>query len=111
MIVIGLRAGIWPTITHEYCHAHQDWAAGPDRYNIGEWEQSPEGQAYLEAAAANRAAGYTLPWNKNLGPLEVAATVCSAFAYYEPRSGFTRDDLREQAPNRYRWAEEWLYRQ
>ena len=47
----------------------------------------------------------TLPRNKNFGPLEVAATVCSAFAYYEPGSGFTRDDLREQAPNRYRWAE------
>ena len=102
---------MWTNITHEYCHAHQDWAASPDRYDTREWEQSPEGQAYLEAAAADRAAGYTIKWDENYGPLEVAASVCAVFAYYDPRSNFTRDDLREQAPNRYRWAEEWLYRQ
>ena len=61
-----------------------------------EWEQSPEGQAYLEAAAADRAAGYTTEWDENYGPLEVAASVCAVFAYYDPRSNFTRDALREQ---------------
>ena len=108
VIAIGLAGAVWPTIVHEYCHGHQDWAADPNRYNAGDWEQSPEGQAYIEAAAADRAAGYTSTALGSRGPAEEAANVCVSFAY-DP-SNFGRNDLREQAPNRYRWAEEWLHR-
>ena len=108
VIAIGPAAAVW-TIVHEYCHAHQDWAADPNRYNVWDWEQSPEGQAYAEAEAADHAAGYTYPPWRSRGPSEDAAEVCASFAYDDP-STFGRNDLREQAPNRYRWAEEWLHR-
>ena len=108
VIAIGPRAAVWTTIVHEYCHAHQDWATDPNRFNIMDWEQSPQGQAYAEAAAADHAAGYTYPPWRSRGPVEEAATVCAIFGYDSPT--FPTNDLREQAPNRYRWAEEWLHR-
>lgn len=108
VIVIGPYTPVFNTIVHEYCHAHQDWAADPSRYGSHQWEQSPEGQAYTEAEAADRAAGYQYPPWRSRGPTEDAAEVCATFAY--DTASFTRNDLREQAPNRYRWAEEWLHR-
>ena len=101
------------TIAHEYCHAHQDWAVDPNAYGLHNWEQSPEGRAFLAAWEADRATGerFILDIDRlNRGPLEAAASVCAVYNYtFE--GGFetmSRQFLRDRLPHLHAWAEEWL---
>ncbi len=110
-----------PVFAHELAHAHQhaiasvDGSAGPlDRWPL--WEASPEGQAYAAARAKDWAevgeAEYDrIPEYRDY-LVESAAEIASH--YWGMRSGrwtalLTRNEkLEETAPNRLRWAAEWL---
>ncbi len=103
------------TIAHEYCHAHQDWVVDPDFYRVTGWEVTPEGQAYIAAREADRAAGYEADWYPSAldNQVENAASVCSL--YYFPRNPQGGPDhqgtnLQVEAPHQYAWAAEWLPR-
>ncbi len=105
------------TIAHEYCHAHQDWVIDPDYYRLTnrEYGSTPEGQAYIAAREADRAAGYEADWYPSAldNQVENAASVCSL--YYFPRNpqggpDHKGTDLRVEAPHQYAWAAEWLPR-
>ena len=95
------------TIAHEYCHAHQDWAIDPNRYDLGNsiWSQSPEGRAFLAAYARHRQPA-VLPL------FEIGASVCSiSFKTSEPTLGssrWNRQYMRDRLPHLHAWAEEWL---
>ncbi len=96
------------TIAHEYCHAHQDWVVDPDSYSGGNgvWDRTPEGQAYIAAREADRAAGYKTDWypSRPDNQLENAAEVCGLYYFRDPPF----PDLRVEAPYQYAWAAEWL---
>ncbi len=99
-----------PTIAHEYCHAHQDWVVDPDSYSGGNgvWDRTPEGQAYIAAREADRAAGYKADFypSRPNNQLEQAASVCAIYYYRKP----TSTNLQVEAPHQYAWAAEWLSR-
>ena len=101
-------------VTHEYCHAHQDWVVDPNRYGaFGEWPDTPGGRAFEAAEAADRAAGNWI--SSRYQSYERAATICEIFYYEIKYPTFPReyeDDrvwLRENAPHQYEWASEWLH--
>ena len=86
MMVLWSPSSPWWTrarsLTHEYCHAHQDWVADPTGPSfLSDWVGTPQGQAYIAAPAADEAAGYP-PVTFPAEPWEQAAEVCEVF-YYE----------------------------
>ena len=100
------------TVTHEYCHAHQDWVVDPaDTSDLSRWPHTPEGRAFIAAEAADRAAGNWISSRESY--VERAADVCAYF-YYEvvmsPPWELKQDRawLRERVPHQYEWAAEWL---
>ncbi len=115
-IAVLTRTAQWivhRAITHEYCHAHQDWVVDPNDYGpLHLWERTSAGRAFQAAEVADKAAGNYVSSRYQL--YERAATICEIF-YYEikyptfPR-GYESDRawLRENAPHQYAWAAEWL---
>ena len=98
-------------LAHEYCHAHQDWVVDPDGYSyLGRWPDTPEGEAYVAAEAADETAGYE-PFGRR-GPVEDAAEFCAHYYYEVVIPGLVRDRARLQRhwPHRYEWAATWLSR-
>ena len=109
--VISLEPAYWPMLSHEYCHAHQDWAIDPNAYDsLGtKWPQSPEGRAFLAAWEADRATGAQLINDR--GPNENGAEICAIYNYTLERERYGtrgRGYLRERLPHLHAWAEEWL---
>ena len=109
-------------LTHEYCHAHQDWVAyqldptasmlAQYRPRLPDWPHTAEGRAFIAAEAADRAAGNWISSRESY--VERGATICEEF-YYEIVSppgepDFVRDRawLRAKSPHQYAWAAEWL---
>lgn len=109
---------ILSTFEHEIAHAHQHAAVAIDS-SIGtnQWVHSPEGKAYAEARQKDLDLGektyYDFTYANNL--LENAVEHCAN--YWRGKRGeevwhlyphqFGKK-LEELAPNRFRWAEEWL---
>ena len=111
------------TFAHEFAHAHQhaiasvDGSAGVfDRWPL--WRNSPEGKAYAAARAKDwaevgEAAYDSIPYFRDR-LRDSAAEICSHYwgtrsGHWDVRPGRHRNEnLKETAPNRYRWAAEWL---
>ena len=102
--------GIKKAIAHEYCHLHQDWVVDPTSHNGDPflWQDTPEGQAFAAAEAADRAAGHERVSRRET-LLERAATVCQQFYYSHPRV-LGLEHLRTHGPRQYEWAATWLSR-
>ena len=114
-------ANILGVIAHEIAHAHQHAVVPliPTRDNrlfkfgdINDWKDTPEGEAYTEARRKDwekfgKAKYDTFPgYSSSLK--ESSAEFC---AYYWSIGRWNRDihsDLKRVAPNRLKWAEEWL---
>ena len=116
------RYALVKVLAHEICHAHQlrmiveaglgDPALQPPGLKRL-WDQTPEGQAFFDATgwrregddfvgAEDEPEGYEVPkWNPSSPATEDFAVVC-AFWYMD------RDRLRETAPRRFAFAQEWL---
>ena len=116
-------SNILGTIAHEIAHARQQAVAPPipirrgsnqlTHGHIDSWDDTPEAHAYTEARRKDwrrfgKAKYDTLTGYTSL--LENAAEFC---AYYWSIGRWDRDnnihsDLERVAPNRLKWAEEWL---
>ena len=105
-------------MTHEICHAQQQAVVGvqgaSDR-NGGwtpRWDVSPVGLAYQEATEADieEVGGdeFWVPEDYPKRLVEAAAEVCGNWLGVRPYPQPHRDYLEQQAPNRLRWADEWL---
>ena len=106
------------TIAHELAHAHQHAVAvleeGPIA-SVGNWENTPEGRAYSEAWTKDlKEVGKTLyDSGRYLTlPFENMAETTSIFwntgGRFDSRLCFSTTKLEKEAPNRLRWAQEWL---
>ena len=97
--------GIKKAIAHEYCHLHQVWVVDPINYGGSQflWQDTPEGQAFAAAEAADRAAGHRRVSSRE-SLLERAATVCQMFYYDHPRAFGGLAWLREAGPRQLAWA-------
>ena len=101
-------------LAHEVCHAHQQWIVAPQgKYGgVGtRWDGTPEGKAYAVARQADwdEVGKSTLdlkPWTSS--HREGAAEICARWWDVDRRPEFTRAWLRVNAPNRTRWAGDWL---
>ncbi len=100
------------TLFHEIAHARQHAVAILNGFdpNPREWEKTPEGKAYAEAAKKDleevgfEGYGYTTQIL-----FENAADLCSNYwFYYQWRKGI---GPLERMPNRFKWAQEWLHKQ
>ncbi|MYB92918.1 carboxypeptidase regulatory-like domain-containing protein [Candidatus Poribacteria bacterium] len=111
------------TVFHELFHAHQDAFAilelGSNRGHTTTWYLTAEGKAYQEAEDRDwRQFGMTstdwsnallYPGNTEKQLIENPAQVA---AYYWGSEYFGRINfLQTQAPNRLKWAQEWLHKQ
>ena len=106
------------TIAHELGHAHQHAVAvteGGATTSIGYWEATPSGKAYLKAQAKDwEEVGKMRFYDKGryLTPIENMAYIAKDF--WNMRGNLDTSlcsssiNLKEEAPNRYRWAQEWL---
>ena len=105
------------TILHEITHAHQHALAileFGEEGSVGGWEGTPEGRAYKEARAKDwRRFGKTrsdnsteLIYPENSHLYETAAGTAAFYWGIEYLGGISY--LRTKAPNRLRWAQEWL---
>ena len=98
-------------LTHEYCHAHQDWVTYPLDRTFHHWPDTPEGRAFIAAEAADRTEGKYLSRRESY--VERAADACAYFYYEVVRSPpwelkQDRAWLRETVPHQYEWASKWL---
>ncbi len=106
-------------IAHELAHAHQHAIAvieeGPTA-SVGDWEHTPSGKAYLEAQAKDweevgkirlldKGRYLTLVY-ENMA--EIAEELWNIRGKFDNPLCFSATKLPEEAPNRFRWAQEWL---
>ena len=104
-------------VAHELCHAHQHYRVVPQGSTDGvpkpAWEASPEGKAYLRARQADwddPEVGKA-PFDLEEGlssSVEGGSETCARWWDVDRRPKYTRAWLQVNAPNRARWAEEWL---
>ena len=108
-------------IEHEIAHAHQHAVVSVDGSGGGNyWKKTPEGKAYAEAWQKDLDLGrkmyYDLPDSYFASTIKENAAEHCANYWGEKRgvkspyrhSNQLGKTLEELAPNRYRWAEEWL---
>ena len=107
-------------IAHELAHAHQHALAvievGP-KASTREWEHTSEGIAYLRAREKDWAevgkawydGGYSLTPIENMA--ETARFFWNIRGKFDTRLCFSTRKITEEAPNRVRWAQEWLGKQ
>ncbi len=110
------------TFSHEIAHAHQHAVVSVDGSgNISQWQHSPEAKTYEEARKKDvevlgKITYYDTPASYfNTSLLENAAEHCANYWGTErgEEPGYTGINqvgktLEELAPNRYKWAQEWL---
>ena len=102
-------------LAHEVCHAHQQWLIAPRGKN-GTFvesiiENTPEGQAYELARQADwdEVGKSTFDLDRGTSSrLEGAAETCARWWDVDERPEYTRAWLQANAPNRARWARDWL---
>ena len=100
-------------VAHEIAHAHQHAVVSVDgRGSTREWENTPEGMAFIEARRKDweevgRARYDDLPgYNTHL---ENAAETCGHYWSVNRWGGKPAyGKLEIEAPNRFRWAGQWL---
>ena len=115
---VGRKIWVWSLesshlLAHEYCHAHQDWAADPDDSNLSAWNDSPEGLAFREAWEADAHIKDPLIAYRPGGGTEAAADICSTYFIEREHSRYGLMGpgyLRDRLPHLYAWAVEWLRR-
>ena len=101
-------------LAHEVCHAHQQWIFAPQGKNGGigmRWDSSYEGKAYAVARQADwdEAGKTAFDLDREISShLEGAAETCARWWDVDERPEYTRAWLRVNAPNRARWAGNWL---
>ena len=97
-------------LAHEIAHLHQHALVSPS--GIGDnlsWPNTPSGIAFVAARQKDwnevgKARFDQLPWFSS-----VVENAAETFAYYwTGESRGTYGDLKVTAPNRYKWAEQWL---
>ena len=103
-------------MAHELCHSHQHSRLSPHGATgsiFAAWSAHSEGRAYIRARQADwddpevGKAEYDL--NENFSTVfEGAAETCARWWNVDRRPKYTRAWLQVNAPNRARWAEEWL---
>ena len=113
-------APVLKVFEHEIAHAHQHAVVSVDgSADIQQWIHSPEGKAYEEARQKDLELGEKMYYDVSSyftsSLLENAAEHCAAY-WGEKRGAKLRywsdhqfgKTLKELAPNRFKWAEEWL---
>ncbi len=106
------------TIAHELAHAHQHAIAVREGELIAtphDWENTSEGKAYLKAqkkdweevgkVSYETGRYLTLSVENMAGIAELYWNIEGKF---DARLCFDTTDLEKEAPNRFRWAQEWL---
>ena len=113
--------GLLGTLEHEIAHAHQHAVAlANGGRSTRDWANTPEGVAYAEARRKDvevlgEKMTYDVSSHFSSSLLENAAEHCARYWTYK-RTGKTGywsghqfgKTLEELAPNRFKWAEEWL---
>ena len=106
------RSAVLGTFVHEIAHAHQHARVAIDgRSHAGNWEDTPEGKAFIEARERDREEGNHTRYDSLPGftsHLENAAETAAAYWSMDRWGGLFEKDLKKNAPHRYRWAAEWL---
>ena len=100
-----------PLLAHEYCHAHQDWVADPDYFDLAGWDETPQAQAFLAAWEADLPTRDPLITPGAGHASEDAADICAVYFIEREQGTFGLlgpGYLRERLPHLYAWAEEWL---
>lgn len=118
VVVVQNKDCILKTIAHELGHAHQHAVAvteGGATASLGYWEVTPSGKAYLKAQAKDwEEVGKLRFYDKgrHLTPIENMANIAKEFwnmqGKFDTPLCFSTTNLAEEAPNRFRWAQEWL---
>ncbi len=97
----GLR-----TIAHEFFHAHQHALTFVDGwFDRDAWLRTPEGVAYVQARKRDVREFGMFSVDRHYGEADAGA-VAAVFALYWIAPG----DLKQEAPNRYKWVDEWFGR-
>ena len=107
------------TIAHELAHAHQHAVAvveGGPTASIGHWENTPGGKAYLEARAKDwEEVGKMRFYDKGRyltliyeNMAEIAEELWNIRGKFDNPLCYSAIRLPEEAPNRFKWAQEWL---
>ena len=106
------------TIAHELGHAHQHAVAvieGEPTAGVGHWQATPSGKAYLKAREKDweEVGRMRLEVGRYLTPIENMAEIAKEFWNSDkrldhPTKCFSTTKLGEEAPNRFKWAQEWL---
>ena len=96
-------------LVHEITHAHQHAVVSIDGSgNVFDWEETAEGKAFIEATRKDRAevGEHPIldqdPYYRN----DMSENAAEFYALYW--LSITRELTREQAPNRFKWADTWL---
>ena len=93
-------------IAHEFFHAHQHALTFVDGWFSGsDWLDTPEGSAYVQAKEKDLRQFSKSTVDRTYGDIDWESSA-EVFAMYWSGSG----DLKQKAPNRYRWAQEWFGR-
>ena len=99
-------------VAHEIAHAHQHAMAVADGSpDIFDWEKTAECKAYLAARAKDWKKFGKARYDTRTGyesTLENAAEFCAYFWGIGRWEIGIHSDLKEKAPNRLKWAQEWL---
>ena len=99
-------------VAHEIGHAHQHAVVSIDGSgNVHDWVNTPEGRAFKEARKKDweehGKSRYDIKYDPSA--IESAAEICSYhWSTNRWRSRVLFNDLKTSAPNRLKWAEEWL---
>ena len=117
MVMVVNSDCLFKTIAHELGHAHQHAIAvkemGSDA-NVFDWEETAEGKAYLTAQQKDWEGVGKISYDGGhfLTSFENMAQTANHFWNIEGKFDtplcFNTLNLEKEAPNRFRWAQEWL---
>lgn len=107
------KAGVFGTFAHEIAHAHQHALVSVDGSgDIWGWKDTSEGKAFIEARRKDWEQVGKAPYDNVPGydTLDENAAETSAHYWSVNRWGgrTAYGKLAIEAPNRFKWAEEWL---
>ena len=112
-----IERAVLSAILHEIAHAHQHAvtpSVGFAFFDHAIWEATPEGRAFIRARQKDKAEGFvtTIDTNPTFAPhFENAAEIAAQYWGERIWDGEIFDTLLERdAPNRLKWAKEWLPR-
>lgn len=106
----GVGVGALHVCAHEIAHAHQHALVFGGRYNwVDDWVNAPEGRAFAKAKERDWAEVGKTKYDSrsHFNSLWENAAETSAH-YWSIGTEWEGENIEEIAPNRFRWAEEWL---